>query len=310
MAELLNSSITGGRFAKVPHVLTLQLCNDSFYFDSLSSSWIHTSSTICKRQALSNEATNPMLAIGGLGQLARELLRGFHAHSDETSRGVPYSVLCFVSKGEEVFLNLSRRMGCSRGTRKQAEEHQYCSSIKINDDALGDVHQMRECAKETPRKGVSYVDVVSSSKEGLRIMLLSYGGDSTMVVIGFLKEDCKVLEVRDDRQGKPCVVGLMPSIVPLQVDQVVGMELPFFFKDEGASMVMANSLVLWREQDEGNFISFGKWLGLPMDGFEKEVASLLRKLEATKDHRMVASSIERRSFSTSQFEGSFGSWSA
>ena len=42
-----------------------------------------------------------------------------------------------------------------------------------------------------------------------------------MVVIGFLKEDCKVLEVRDDRQGKPCVVGLMPSIVPLQVDQVV-----------------------------------------------------------------------------------------
>lgn len=25
-----------------------------------------------------------------------------------------------------------------------------------------------------------------------------------MVVIGFLKEDCKVLEVRDDREGKPC----------------------------------------------------------------------------------------------------------
>ncbi|RVW48491.1 hypothetical protein CK203_103759 [Vitis vinifera] len=137
------------------------------------------------------------------------LLRGFHAHSDETSRGVPYSVLCFVSKGEEVFLNLSRRMGCSRGTRKQAEEHQYCSSIKINDDALGGCSSNEGVCKRNPSQRVF----------GLCCSVMV--GDSTMVVIGFLKEDCKVLEVRDDREGKPCAVGLMPSIVPLQVDQVV-----------------------------------------------------------------------------------------
>ena len=36
-----------------------------------------------------------------------------------------------------------------------------------------------------------------------------------------------------------------------------------------------------------------------MDGFEKEVVSLLRKLEAKKGHRVMAPSTKRRSFSIS-----------
>ena len=42
-----------------------------------------------------------------------------------------------------------------------------------------------------------------------------------------------------------------------------------------------------------NFISFNKSLGLPIDGFEKEVVSLLRILEARKGCSVGASSIKR-----------------
>ena len=51
-----------------------------------------------------------------------------------------------------------------------------------------------------------------------------------------------------------------------------------------------------------NFVSFSEHLGLPMEGFEKEVGSLLRKLEAQKGQRVVGSKGKRRPSPTSQFE--------
>ena len=51
-----------------------------------------------------------------------------------------------------------------------------------------------------------------------------------------------------------------------------------------------------------NFVSFSEYLGLPLEGFEKEVDSLLRKLEAWKGRRVVGSRGKRRSSPASQFE--------
>lgn len=42
------------------------------------------------------------------------------------------------------------------------------------------------------------------------------------------------------------------------------------------------------------FISFNEYLGLPMEGFEKEADSQLRKLEAQEGHIVVGSSFRRR----------------
>lgn len=51
-----------------------------------------------------------------------------------------------------------------------------------------------------------------------------------------------------------------------------------------------------------NFIFFSEHMGLPVEGFEKEVGSLLSKLEACKGCRVVGSSFKRRSSSPSWFE--------
>ncbi|RVW28311.1 U3 small nucleolar RNA-associated protein 7 [Vitis vinifera] len=103
------------------------------------------------------------------------------------------------------------------------------------------------------------------------------------------------------------------------------------FKYGGASLVLATSLAPpRREQIEGfsvqckgggvgmweglggcegcrvrqfrNFVSFRECLGLPVEGFEKEVESLLRKPEVRKGRRVVRSSIKRRPSSASRFE--------
>lgn len=47
------------------------------------------------------------------------------------------------------------------------------------------------------------------------------------------------------------------------------------------------------------FISFSKFLRLPVVGHEKEIASLLRKMDTRKDHRVLA--MKRRPSSTLQF---------
>ncbi|RVW36515.1 Vesicle-fusing ATPase [Vitis vinifera] len=57
-----------------------------------------------------------------------------------------------------------------------------------------------------------------------------------------------------------------------------------------------------------NFISFNKSLGLPIDGFEKEVVSLLRILEARKGCSVGASSIKRNFCLCVILIESFGSW--
>lgn len=51
-----------------------------------------------------------------------------------------------------------------------------------------------------------------------------------------------------------------------------------------------------------NFVSFREWLGLQVNNCEKEVASLLRKLEAKKGCKVVTSSTKGRPFSTSCVE--------
>lgn len=50
------------------------------------------------------------------------------------------------------------------------------------------------------------------------------------------------------------------------------------------------------------FVSSNEHLGLYVDGSEKEVASLLRKLEAIKGRTRGASGSKRRPFSTSRFD--------
>lgn len=50
------------------------------------------------------------------------------------------------------------------------------------------------------------------------------------------------------------------------------------------------------------FISFNEYLGLHVERFEKEVDSLLRKLEARKGRRVEGSSFRRRPSPTSHFE--------
>lgn len=51
-----------------------------------------------------------------------------------------------------------------------------------------------------------------------------------------------------------------------------------------------------------NFVSFSKNLGLPMEGFKKEVDSLLRKSEAQKGRKATRSRRKRRLSPASQFE--------
>lgn len=51
-----------------------------------------------------------------------------------------------------------------------------------------------------------------------------------------------------------------------------------------------------------NFVSFNKCLGLLVEGFEKKVESLLRKLVARKGCGVVDLSIRRRPSSASCFE--------
>ena len=51
-----------------------------------------------------------------------------------------------------------------------------------------------------------------------------------------------------------------------------------------------------------NFVSFSEYLGLPMEGFDKEVDSLLRKLEARKGQRVVGLTGKRRPSHASWFE--------
>ncbi|RVW91332.1 hypothetical protein CK203_035414 [Vitis vinifera] len=52
----------------------------------------------------------------------------------------------------------------------------------------------------------------------------------------------------------------------------------------------------------GKFVSFSKFLDLLVEGYEKEIVSLLRKLEAKKGYRVVALSIKRRPSSMSDFD--------
>lgn len=47
------------------------------------------------------------------------------------------------------------------------------------------------------------------------------------------------------------------------------------------------------------FVSFSKFLGLLVDGFEKEIVTLLSKLNVKKGYRLVASSDKRRPSSSS-----------
>lgn len=51
-----------------------------------------------------------------------------------------------------------------------------------------------------------------------------------------------------------------------------------------------------------NFVSFSKPLGLHMGAFEKEVAYLLRKMEAKKGHSVRALSMKRRPLLTCHFD--------
>lgn len=50
------------------------------------------------------------------------------------------------------------------------------------------------------------------------------------------------------------------------------------------------------------FVSFSKFLGLLVDGFEKEIVTLLSKLNVKKGYRLVASSDKRRPSSSSLFD--------
>ncbi|WKA05120.1 hypothetical protein VitviT2T_023104 [Vitis vinifera] len=52
----------------------------------------------------------------------------------------------------------------------------------------------------------------------------------------------------------------------------------------------------------GKFVSFSKFLDLLVEGYEKEIVSLLRKSEAKKGYRVVALSIKRRPSSMSDFD--------
>lgn len=50
------------------------------------------------------------------------------------------------------------------------------------------------------------------------------------------------------------------------------------------------------------FVSFSKFLGLLVDGFEKEIVTLLSKLNVKNGYRLVASSDKRRPSSSSLFD--------
>ena len=49
-------------------------------------------------------------------------------------------------------------------------------------------------------------------------------------------------------------------------------------------------------------VSFSELLGLLVEGFEKEVESLLRELEVRKGHKVVGSSVKRKPYFTSRAE--------
>ncbi|RVW74698.1 hypothetical protein CK203_047924 [Vitis vinifera] len=78
-----------------------------------------------------------------------------------------------------------------------------------------------------------------------------------------------------------------------------GSRLRSFSEDVGGKDVESEENFL---DSYKNFVSFSEYLGLPLEGFEKEVDSLLRKLEAWKGRRVVGSRGKRRSSPASQFE--------